>query len=155
MHTRTPGNALLITQNVILFLEMTPFFLLGKNKGMITSCFPRLKQICSDRPHLFPDFAIYFPRFSTPRLRGRVISAPPFGCRWFGNGQLGAVPFRRRTSGRRFLIIFHFLSYEEKTMRQDIPWMTLSTNLFRLESSILTRGKRARNRNNVAAENLI
>ena len=40
----------------------------------------------------------------------------------------------------------------EKTMKQAIPWMPLSVNLFRLESSILTRAKRATNQNNVATE---
>ena len=39
----------------------------------------------------------------------------------FGAGQLGAVPFRRRIFGRRFLIYFYFSSYEEKTMKQAIP----------------------------------
>ena len=43
-----------------------------------------------------------------------------FRRRRFGAGQLGAVPFRRRTFGRRFLFIFYFSSYEEKTMKQAI-----------------------------------
>ena len=44
----------------------------------------------------------------------------PFRRRRFGAGQLGAVPFRRRTFRRRFLIYFYFSSYEEKTMKQAI-----------------------------------
>ena len=47
---------------------------------------------------------------------------------------------------------FYFSSYEEKTMKEAILWMPLSANLFRLESLILTRAKRATNRNNVATE---
>ena len=43
-------------------------------------------------------------------------------------------------------------SYEEKTMKQEITLMPLSANLFRLESSILTRANRATNRNIVATE---
>ena len=38
----------------------------------------------------------------------------------FGAGQLGAVLFRRRTFGRRFIIIFSSI-YEEKTTTQAIP----------------------------------
>ena len=49
----------------------------------------------------------------------RAISAPPFGRGIFGAGQLGAVPFRRRTFGRHFII--YFSSYEEKIMKQAIP----------------------------------
>ena len=45
---------------------------------------------------------------------------------------------------------FYFSSWEENTMKQTIPWMPLSANLFWLESSILTRTKRATNRNNAA-----
>ena len=41
---------------------------------------------------------------------------------------------------------------QNKTMKQVIPWMPLSANLFRLESSSLTRAKQASNRNNVAIE---
>ena len=78
-----------------------------------------------------------------------------FRRRRFGAGQLGAVPFRRRTFRRRFLIYFYFSSYEEKTMKQAISWMPLSANLLKLESSILPRAKRATNRNNVAAEQRI
>ena len=52
---------------------------------------------------------------------GRAISASPFGRRRFSAGQLSAEPFRRRTIGRRFLILFYFSSYEEKTMKQAIP----------------------------------
>ena len=44
----------------------------------------------------------------------------PFRRRRFGAGQLGAVPFRRRTFRRRFLIFFNFSIYEEKTMKQAI-----------------------------------
>ena len=51
---------------------------------------------------------------------GRAISAPPFRRRRFGAGQLGAVPFRRRTFRRRFLLFFYFSNYEEKTMKQAI-----------------------------------
>ena len=74
-----------------------------------------------------------------------------------GEGHFGATvwapPFRWRTFGRRFLILF--LSYEEKTMKQAIPWIPFSANLFQLEPSILTRAKRATNRNNVAAKKQI
>ena len=49
--------------------------------------------------------------------------------------------------------VFYSSSYEEKTMKQAIPWMSLSANLFRLETSILTRVKRATNRNNVGCRN--
>ena len=38
----------------------------------------------------------------------------------FVTGQLGAVPFRRRTFRRRFLIFF-FSNNEEKTMKWTIP----------------------------------
>ena len=90
--------------------------------------------------------------FRGPLVGGRAISTPPFGRRQFGAVQLGAVPFRRRTFGRRFLIYFYFSSYEEKTMKQAIPWMPLSANLLKLGSSVLLRAKRASKRNNVAVE---
>ena len=64
--------------------------------------------------------------------------------------QLGAVLFRRR-----FLFFLNFSSYEEKTMKQAIPWMPLSANLLKPEYSILPRAKRATNRNNVATEQRI
>ena len=70
----------------------------------------------------------------------------------FHQDYIGGGAFRHRTFGCRFLILFYFSSYEEKTMKQAIPWMPLSANLFRLESSILTRVKRATNRNNVDTE---
>ena len=41
-----------------------------------------------------------------------------FRRRRLGAGQLGAVPFRRRTLRRRFLI--YFSSYEEKTMNKNL-----------------------------------
>ena len=54
-------------------------------------------------------------------LSGRtILGGGPFLRRRFGAGQLGAVPFRRRTFRRRFLIFFYFPSYEEKTMQQAI-----------------------------------
>ena len=51
---------------------------------------------------------------------GAAVSAPPTRRRRFGAGQLGAVPFRRRTIRRHFLIFFYFSNYEEKTMKQAI-----------------------------------
>ena len=45
-------------------------------------------------------------------------------CR-FGTVHFGAVSY----------FFFCFSSYEEKTMKQEIPWMPLSANLFRLEST--------------------
>ena len=73
----------------------------------------------------------------------------------FPAGLFSARSFRRRFFPPTgfFPADFYFSSYEEKTMKQEIPWMQLSANLFRLESSILTRAKRATNRNNVATEN--
>ena len=56
----------------------------------------------------------------TGQIRGRAILAPPTRRRRFGAGQLGAMPFRRRTFRRRFIIYFYFSSYEEKTMKQAI-----------------------------------
>ena len=47
--------------------------------------------------------------YISSHIWGRAIS---FGRRRFGAKQLGAVLFRRRTFGRRFLI--YFSSYEEK-----------------------------------------
>ena len=47
---------------------------------------------------------------------------------------------------------FFFSSYEEKTMKQAISWMPLSTNLLKLGSSVLPRAKQATNQNNVATE---
>ena len=41
---------------------------------------------------------------------------------------------------------------QKNTMKQAISWMTLNANLFRLQSSILTRAKPATNRNNLATE---
>ena len=83
------------------------------------------------------------------------LGGGPFRRRRFGDGQLGTVPFRRRTFRRRFLIFFYFLNCEEKTMKQAISWMPLSATLLNLESSILPRAKRATNRNNVATEQRI
>ena len=51
---------------------------------------------------------------------GGAVSAPPTRHRRFGAGQLGTVPFRRRTFRRRFLIFFNFSIYEEKTMKRVI-----------------------------------
>ena len=83
-----------------------------------------------------------------------IFGGGPFRRGRFGAGQLGAVPFRRRTFERRFLIFF-FFDLWKKTMKQAIPWMPLSANLFRLEFSILTRAKQATNRNNIATEKQI
>ena len=52
---------------------------------------------------------------------GAPVLAPLAQRRRFGAGHLGAVPFRRRTFRRSFLIYFYFSSYEEKTMKQAIP----------------------------------
>ena len=86
---------------------------------------------------------------------GATVSTPPTRRHRFGTGQLGAVPFRRRTFRRRFLIFLYFLSYKEKSMKKAISWMPLSVNLLKLESSILPRAKRATSRNNVATEQRI
>ena len=62
----------------------------------------------------------------------------PFRRRRFGGGQLGAVPFRRRTFRRCFLIYFYFSSYEEKNNeagnslndveREPVPTRVLNPN---------------------------
>ena len=48
---------------------------------------------------------------------GAAVSAPPTRRCRFGAGQFGAVPFRRRKFGRRFLLLFYFSSYEEKSIK--------------------------------------
>ena len=49
-----------------------------------------------------------------------ILGGGTFRRRRFGAGQLGAVPIRRRTFRCRFLILFYFSIYEEKTMKQAI-----------------------------------
>ena len=73
----------------------------------------------------------------------------------YGGGTFRRWTTRRRTFRRRFIILFYFSSFEEKTMKEVILWMPLSVNLFRLESSILTRAKWATSRNNEATEKRI
>ena len=60
---------------------------------------------------------------------------------------LGGGPFQRRTFRRRFLILFYFTSYKEKTMRQAISWMPLSANLLKLGSPIKPKQRSYRKTN--------
>ena len=55
-----------------------------------------------------------------PAYESKIPGGGPFRRRRFGAGQLGTVPFRRRTFRRRFLFLFYFSIHEEKTMKQAI-----------------------------------
>ena len=68
---------------------------------------------------LFLDDLVCFIKRGLELQSTYFIGGGPFRRRRFGAGQLGAVPFRRRTFRRHFLIFLYFSNYEEKKNEAD------------------------------------